>query len=206
MLRYHTSTLQDHRGDLTTLQVLQEVCPDNTTEVVQLYAAGDTLWHWTTDCAEAQFSDEFAQNPLFTVTRDTNSSCSVYLEVTDSCFGTRTCGAVLASTCCTEGYDICNVCGGNGTSCLDCNGVPFGKSSVDSCGICGGDDSTCCNNYLGINSVLWDYILVPEAVNDAIFRLEDTYVVTFSSPNFQDTLCWNGHGIIYPSWKICLNE
>jgi len=35
--------------------------------------------------------------------------------------------------------DVCDVCGGNGTSCLDCFGVPFGGASADVCGTCNGN-------------------------------------------------------------------
>jgi hypothetical protein len=41
------------------------------------------------------------------------------------------------------GLDICGVCGGNGTSCLDCKGVPNGTSKKDACGVCNGDNSSC---------------------------------------------------------------
>jgi len=40
--------------------------------------------------------------------------------------------------------DVCNICGGNGKSCIGCDGIPFGKK-VDSCGVCGGDGSSCFN-------------------------------------------------------------
>jgi|GEM_PF-5893026 len=39
--------------------------------------------------------------------------------------------------------DICGVCGGDGRSCLDCKGVPFGNAVPDECGVCDGDGSTC---------------------------------------------------------------
>ncbi len=39
--------------------------------------------------------------------------------------------------------DVCGVCGGDGTICLDCKGVPFGKAEVDRCDVCGGDGSSC---------------------------------------------------------------
>lgn len=32
--------------------------------------------------------------------------------------------------------DQCGVCGGNGTTCLDCKGVPFGNARRDQCGVC----------------------------------------------------------------------
>ncbi|MBN8548698.1 MAG: hypothetical protein J0M12_05245 [Deltaproteobacteria bacterium] len=46
-----------------------------------------------------------------------------------------------------EVIDQCGVCGGDGTSCLDCNGIPFGGAVIDQCGVCGGDGSSCldCN-------------------------------------------------------------
>merc|ERR1712000_757945 len=40
-------------------------------------------------------------------------------------------------------YDVCNVCGGDGTTCRDCAGVPFGTSAYDACDVCGGDGTTC---------------------------------------------------------------
>ena len=39
--------------------------------------------------------------------------------------------------------DVCGVCGGNGTTCLDCAGVPNGSAVNDVCGLCGGDGTTC---------------------------------------------------------------
>lgn len=41
-------------------------------------------------------------------------------------------------------YDICGKCGGDGTSCLDCSGIPNGGKVFDACGNCGGDGSECC--------------------------------------------------------------
>lgn len=41
-------------------------------------------------------------------------------------------------------YDECGVCGGDGSSCLDCEGVPNGGKVLDACGNCGGDGSECC--------------------------------------------------------------
>lgn len=39
--------------------------------------------------------------------------------------------------------DECGVIGGNGSSCLDCAGVPNGPAREDACGVCGGDGSSC---------------------------------------------------------------
>ncbi len=46
-------------------------------------------------------------------------------------------------------YDSCNVCGGNGTACIDCAGQPFGTAAADRCGACEGDGLSC----LGCNEV-----------------------------------------------------
>ena len=44
--------------------------------------------------------------------------------------------------------DLCNVCGGDNSSCKDCAGVPNGSAQVDGCGVCDGDNSSCagCDN------------------------------------------------------------
>lgn len=38
--------------------------------------------------------------------------------------------------------DQCGVCGGN-NSCIDCAGTLFGQAKIDHCGVCGGDNSSC---------------------------------------------------------------
>ncbi|MBX7137374.1 MAG: putative metal-binding motif-containing protein [Oligoflexia bacterium] len=58
----------------------------------------------------------------------------------DECENSRGCDGVPYSGLV---YDQCEVCGGNGTSCLDCAGTPNGIATVDSCGVCQGDGSTC---------------------------------------------------------------
>jgi len=40
-------------------------------------------------------------------------------------------------------YDVCDVCAGNGQSCLDCNGVPNGPAQYDICNVCNGDGTSC---------------------------------------------------------------
>ena len=40
-------------------------------------------------------------------------------------------------------HDVCGICGGDGTSCVGCDGVPNSGKVYNSCGLCGGDDSTC---------------------------------------------------------------
>src|SRR4051812_19711664 len=45
--------------------------------------------------------------------------------------------------------DVCNVCNGNGTTCLGCDAIPYGKKK-DQCGVCGGNGDSCYNqcNYV----------------------------------------------------------
>jgi hypothetical protein len=40
--------------------------------------------------------------------------------------------------------DRCGVCGGNGSSCADCSGIPFGNKRLDNCGSCDADISNDC--------------------------------------------------------------
>ena len=39
--------------------------------------------------------------------------------------------------------DLCNVCGGNSSSCFDCKGFYLGTSKFDACSTCGGNGSSC---------------------------------------------------------------
>lgn len=43
----------------------------------------------------------------------------------------------------TAVYDACDVCGGDGLSCADCKGTPYGSADYDACDVCGGNDSAC---------------------------------------------------------------
>jgi hypothetical protein len=63
-------------------------------------------------------------------------------------------GARARACVCVCSYDQCDVCGGNGQSCLDCKGVANGPNKYDICHVCGGDGSTChdCNGVAGGNS------------------------------------------------------
>jgi hypothetical protein len=40
-----------------------------------------------------------------------------------------------------QNFDVCDVCGGNGSTCRDCAGVPNGPAVLDRCGVCGGKDN-----------------------------------------------------------------
>jgi hypothetical protein len=41
--------------------------------------------------------------------------------------------------------DVCGECGGDGTECLGCDGVPFSNLVVDQCGECDGDNACYCD-------------------------------------------------------------
>lgn len=62
---------------------------------------------------------------------------------TKDCAGT--CLPPLSSS--RKVFDQCNVCGGNGKSCIDCVGTPFGTAKPDICGVCAGDGSSCLDCY-----------------------------------------------------------
>jgi hypothetical protein len=71
----------------------------------------------------------------------------------DNCNETVGCDGVLGSG---KVVDICGVCGGNGTSCIGCNGVPFGLK-YDVCGVCGGNGSTCWSKCPFTSCVICNY-------------------------------------------------
>ncbi|KAJ3232820.1 hypothetical protein HDU81_002729 [Chytriomyces hyalinus] len=62
--------------------------------------------------------------------------------------------------------DICGVCGGDGKSCLDCQGVPFGQSRYDFCGICNGNGTSC--------SMFWHHV-EPSVIPNRGEALVDLY-------------------------------
>lgn len=42
-----------------------------------------------------------------------------------------------------KAYDACDVCGGNGSTCLDCKGIANGPNQYDACDVCAGDGRSC---------------------------------------------------------------
>jgi len=49
--------------------------------------------------------------------------------------------SACSETYCWKELDVCGVCGGDGSSCRGCDGVPNSGKELDSCGKCGGDGS-----------------------------------------------------------------
>merc|ERR1719323_95982 len=52
--------------------------------------------------------------------------------------------------------DVCGVCGGNGDSCKGCDGVANSGAVVDVCGVCGGNGDSCdgCDGVAGSGAVV----------------------------------------------------
>jgi len=49
--------------------------------------------------------------------------------------------SACSETYCWKELDVCGVCGGDGSSCRGCDGVPNSGVKQDPCGLCGGDGS-----------------------------------------------------------------
>jgi hypothetical protein len=52
-------------------------------------------------------------------------------------------GPFSAITFPCSAFDACDVCGGNGTTCLDCSGAPNGPARYDVCDVCAGNGKSC---------------------------------------------------------------
>ena len=50
--------------------------------------------------------------------------------------------------------DKCGICGGDNSSCLDCDGVPNGNLKLDECGVCGGNGDLCKGSSKDCNDIL----------------------------------------------------
>jgi hypothetical protein len=59
---------------------------------------------------------------------------------------------------CAEEVDGCGVCGGDNTTCNDCNGVPNGPARYDNCGVCEGDNicTSCGGSSKSTDSICWN--------------------------------------------------
>ena len=93
---------------------------------------------------------------------------------------------------------------------VDCEGVYKGSAVVDACGKCGGTNSSCCSNYLGVENNLWDFVLLPVAVDDMIQRLEKTRSViewTYNAvPEIEDMSIFYQWGDVAELNKLFLSD
>jgi hypothetical protein len=55
----------------------------------------------------------------------------------------RRAGAVTEFLTAALEFDLCNICGGDNSSCMDCQGTPLGSATPDRCGQCEGDGLSC---------------------------------------------------------------
>jgi len=112
-----------------------------------------------TTCAEiAQGLDE---NTMYFSWRNDRGKCDIPSPdtMTDACTTDVQTGLVewkvyqIADPALPD--DVCGVPGGDGTSCLGCDGVPNSELEFDVCGVCGGDGTGCdgCDGVAGSGAV-----------------------------------------------------
>ena len=77
-----------------------------------------------------------------------------YRDCSGTCFGAAqvdVCGAcVLTGGQFNAGMDSCGVCGGDGSTCVDCHNVSAGGATFDACNVCGGDSTSCASQIFSI--------------------------------------------------------
>lgn len=79
-----------------------------------------------------------------------STGCTTTLYVTGEtcldCYGSKSCTGCDGNPP-VDGklvlYDLCGVCGGDGSTCQGCNNVYGSGLNFDDCGVCGGNGSTC---------------------------------------------------------------
>jgi hypothetical protein len=120
-------------------------------------------YSWSTDCPNATLSNNGGTikgssgiiTTDVTLDAETNSlpsACTVTATVSDGLKSKQVVAQITVAQCVKDcdgtingkaQFDICNVCEGDGTSCLDCKGEPFGSVREDRCGVCGGNGESC---------------------------------------------------------------
>ncbi|TPX70068.1 hypothetical protein CcCBS67573_g06673 [Chytriomyces confervae] len=95
--------------------------------------------------------------------RDCRGICPNLMQETDY---RKDCSGKCVPITTAQKLDICGVCGGDGKSCLDCQGVPFGRSRYDFCGVCNGNGTSC--------SMIWHH-LEPSVIPNRGEALVDLY-------------------------------
>jgi len=108
------------------------------------------------ECSNDLCAHEVHKDMCRQYNRNSSPHCKGPFEVVDESIGTYLMGAGGINSAYSVqplGFDgppnkgpyldECDVCGGDGTSCKDCNGVANGPAVEDECGVCEGDDSAC---------------------------------------------------------------
>lgn len=102
--------------------------------------------------------------------------------------------------------DQCGICGGDGKSCLDCSGTPFGIAKADTCGVCNGDNSTClgCDTTdITLDQITLDHLAkLQEKLIRDIGKRLTTKDKTKKTSNFVKTLLPKVHDLQIRNWTL----
>jgi len=109
----------------------------------------------------AQIAQDLDENTMYFSFRGDRGKCDIPSPdtMTDACTTDVQTGLVewkvyqIADPALPD--DVCGVPGGDGTSCLGCDGVPNSELEFDVCGVCGGDGTGCdgCDGVAGSGAV-----------------------------------------------------
>jgi len=109
----------------------------------------------------AQIAQDLDENTMYFSFRSDRGKCDIPSPdtMTDACTTDVQTGLVewkvyqIADPALPD--DVCGVPGGDGTSCLGCDGVPNSELEFDVCGVCGGDGTGCdgCDGVAGSGAV-----------------------------------------------------
>lgn len=81
-----------------------------------------------------------AVSGTYTCTSNGELQCNAPIPQAEQCESSKGCDGVPNSGLT---LDACGICGGNGSTCTDCNGSLGGSSQVDRCGVCNGNGLSC---------------------------------------------------------------
>lgn len=118
-----------------SVDVWEEALKRATIEINRLVSGGTTIFTLSKDgeidkdLMNSVFEKE--RNYYYKTLRSSNKLFDKMVE------------AVRVQVCEYHELDQCNVCFGDGSSCLGCDGEPFSGKEFDECGICGGTGLTC---------------------------------------------------------------
>lgn len=102
--------------------------------------------------------------------------------------------------------DVCSVCGGDGSSCLDCKGIPFGPAALDLCNVCDGDGKSCLGcvekNISDIQTKMDGGAKKQEALIKTLAKRLETLSPTKKNLNYTKVLRAKAHQLQVRNWTI----